>query len=102
MSLLPMRGLGSAPHVCHICDISLFVCIVCDMMADVPCHGNESHMKPHEAMMAMKAMCQVSPISALCTCYCKHLGVRINTLSDICVLDITKTREISIKVWKLQ
>ena len=32
----------------------------------------------------------------------QDLGVRINTLSDICVFDTTKTREIPIKVWKLQ
>ncbi len=51
---------------------------------------------------AMKAMCQVSPISALSICYCKYLGIRINTLIDICVFDTTKTREIFIKAWRLQ
>ena len=32
----------------------------------------------------------------------QDLGLRINTLIDICVFNTTKTREISIKVWKLQ
>ena len=29
-------------------------------------------------------------------------GIRINTLIDICVFDTIKTREIPVKVWKLQ
>ena len=53
-------------------------------------------------LAAMKAMCQISPISVLSICCCKYLGIRINTLIDICVFDITKTREIPVKVWKLQ
>ena len=53
-------------------------------------------------LAAMKAVCQISPISALSICYCQYLGIRINTLIDICAFDTTKTREIPVKVCKLK
>ena len=53
-------------------------------------------------LTVMKPMCQVSPNFDTEYLLLQNLDVRINTLSNFCVFSITKTREMSINIWKLQ
>ena len=53
-------------------------------------------------LTAMKPMCQVSQNFNTEYLLPQNLDVRINTLSNFSVFSITKTREISINIWKLQ